>query len=203
MPRDRSHARQMRERIAHLAARLMAEDGIGDFSLAKRKAARQAGGAPDTRNLPTNEEVESALRSYQRLYQADEQKARLRHLREQARGMMALLSRFNPYLTGSVLSGSAGKYSDINIHLFTDSAKDVEMFLIDRKIPYRSHERRVYVGEDPRNVPVFNITGETADFDVLVFGEKDLREQIRSSPDGRPFDRARATWLAAELDGAT
>jgi hypothetical protein len=191
----------MRERIAHIAARLMAEDGIGDFSLAKRKAARQAG-APDTRNLPTDDEVECALRSYQQLYQADEQQARLRHLREQARGMMVQLSRFNPYLTGSVLTGSAGKYSDINIHLFTDSTKDVEMFLIDRKIPYRSHERRVYVGDDIRNVPVFNITGEAADFDVTVFGERDLRAQIRSSPEGRPFDRVRATWLAAELDGA-
>lgn len=191
----------MRERIAHIAARLMAEDGIADFALAKRKAARQAG-APDTRNLPTNEEVEGALRSYQQLYQADEHQARLRHLREEARRMMALLSRFNPYLTGSVLTGSAGKYSDINIHLFTDSTKDVEMFLVDRKIPYRNHEKRVYVGEDPRNVPAVSITGETANFDVTVFREKDVRAQIRSSPEARPFDRVRATWLTEELDGA-
>ena len=32
-----------RSRIAHLAARLMAEDGIEDYAIAKRKAARQAG----------------------------------------------------------------------------------------------------------------------------------------------------------------
>jgi hypothetical protein len=31
----------MRSRIAHIAARLMAEDGIEDHALAKRKAARQ------------------------------------------------------------------------------------------------------------------------------------------------------------------
>ena len=34
-----------REAIAQLAARLIAEHGIGDWSLAKRKAARQLGAA--------------------------------------------------------------------------------------------------------------------------------------------------------------
>jgi hypothetical protein len=62
MPRDHANNRQMRERIAHLAARLIAVDGIDDYALAKRKAARQAG-APDTRNLPNNDEVEHALRA--------------------------------------------------------------------------------------------------------------------------------------------
>ena len=64
MAKETSNSRQMRGRIAHLAARLMAVDGIDDYALAKRKAARQAG-APETRNLPTNEEVEEALRIYQ------------------------------------------------------------------------------------------------------------------------------------------
>ncbi len=133
MPRDNGNSREMRSRIAHLAARLMAVDGIDEYALAKRKAARQIG-APDTRNLPTNEEVEQALVSYQQLYQADEQKARLVHLRRSARDMMALLSQFNPHLSGPVLSGSAGKYSDIDLHLFADSVMDVEMFLINRQI---------------------------------------------------------------------
>jgi len=57
MPKDTPAQRQqMRLRIAHLAARMIAEDGISDYGLAKRKAARQAG-APDSRNLPTNLEI--------------------------------------------------------------------------------------------------------------------------------------------------
>ena len=56
-----------RSRIAHLAARLMAEDGIEDYSLAKRKAARQAG-LGDTRELPGNEEIDAALQLYQAIY---------------------------------------------------------------------------------------------------------------------------------------
>src|SRR5262249_46662420 len=51
---------QMRARIAAAAARLMAEDGLEDFALAKRKAARQLG-AEDTQSLPKNEEIEAEL----------------------------------------------------------------------------------------------------------------------------------------------
>src|SRR5581483_1352972 len=131
MPRDSNNSRQMRGTIAHLAARLMAVDGIDDLALAKRKAARQAG-APETRNLPSNEEVEEALRAYQQLYQAEEQRVRLRHLRTRALEMMHLLSSFDPFLSGPVLSGAAGKYSDIDLHLFTDSVKDVELFFLNR-----------------------------------------------------------------------
>lgn len=196
MPRDNN--RQMRERIAHLAARLMAVDGIDDYALAKRKAARQAG-APDTRNLPNNDEVEHALRAYQQLYQADEQRDRLRRLRQRAREMMELLARFDPFLSGAVLSGSAGKYSDIDLLLFTDSMKDVELFLLDRRIAYRSGERRVHIGDELRGVPHFNVGGEDADFDISVFAPRDLRSQIRNTAEGRPLDRVRIAGLDAML----
>jgi hypothetical protein len=198
MPRDNGNNRQMRERIAHLAARLMAVDGIDDYALAKRKAARQAG-APDTRNLPNNDEIEHALRAYQQLYQADEQRDRLRHLRGQARKMMELLARFDPYLSGAVLSGSAGKYSDIALLLFTDSMKDVEMFLINSGIAYRSGERRIHIGDEARGVPNFSVSTEDADFDITVLTPRDLRAQIRSTPEGRPLERVRKEWLDTAL----
>jgi predicted nucleotidyltransferase len=188
----------MRERIVQLAARLMAVDGIDDYALAKRKAARQIG-APDTRNLPSNDEVEHALRAYQQLYQADEQRDRLRHLRQRARDMMELLARFDPYLSGAVLSGSAGKYSDIDLLLFTDSMKDVELFLMDRRIEYRSAERRFHIGEELRGVPKFSVSTEDADFDITVFAPRDLRSQIRNTPEGRPLERVRIDWLNAAL----
>ena len=198
MPSDHGNNRQMRERIAHLAARLMAVDGIDDFALAKRKAARQAG-APDTRNLPSNDEVEHALRAYQQLYQPDEQRDRLRQFRQQARDMMELLARFDPYLSGAVLSGSAGKYSNIDLLLFTDSMKDVEMFLLDRRMAYRSGERRIQIGDEARGVPNFSVSTEDGTFDITVFAPRDLRAQIRSMPDGRPLERVRIEWLDAAL----
>jgi predicted nucleotidyltransferase len=146
--------------------------------------------------------VEQALRAYQQLYQADEQRARLRLLRQNAREMMQLLAQFDPHLSGSVLSGSAGKYSDINIHLFTDSVKDVEMFLLNRQIPYRSRERRVYIGGEARSVPNFSVSTDDADFDITVFAPRDRRYQLRTTAEGKPFDRARIDWLDSVLESA-
>ena len=121
MPRDTGR-NDRRSHIAYLVARLMAEDGIEDYALAKRKAARQAG-MPDTRELPANEEIDEALRTYQQIYHAKEHQVRLRTLRETAARAMREFARFNPHLTGSVLNGNAGKYADINLQLFTDNEK--------------------------------------------------------------------------------
>jgi hypothetical protein len=54
----------LRRSIASAAARLMAEDGISDYGVAKRKAARHMG-ASEGESLPTNEEVAAELHAYQ------------------------------------------------------------------------------------------------------------------------------------------
>ncbi len=182
---------QMRTRIAHLAARLMAEDGIQDFSLAKRKAARQLG-AEDTHNLPNNSEIEEALRAYQSLYQGDEQTQRLQAMRQQACEAMRLLTRFNPHLTGSVLAGTATRHSDINLMLFADSEKDVELFLLNAQIGYERGEKRYRFGDAFRTVPVLTFRyGGEADIDIAIFSTDDVRASPRSPADGRALGRAR------------
>lgn len=198
MARDRSRNDE-RSRIAHLAARLMAEDGIEDYATAKRKAARQAG-IPDTRQLPTNEEVDEALRLHQTLYQADEHPGRLRALREQAMEAMKLFQRFNPYLTGSVLAGNAGKYADINLQLYTDSAKAVELFLIDRRIDYRPGQQRLYIGGTPRTVPTFTVDDRGTEVQLVVLDTHDMRVAVKTSPDGKPMERAKLNAVEALLD---
>jgi hypothetical protein len=147
-----ANRQQMRNRIAHLAARMIAEDGVSDYGLAKRKAARQAG-APDSRNLPTNLEIEEALRAYQQLYQADEHPERLQRLRELALDMMRLLADFGPHLTGALLSGSIGRHADVHLQLFTDNVKELEVFLLNQQIPFRVRETRVWVGDTAATVP--------------------------------------------------
>ena len=60
----------------------MAEDGIEDYALAKRKAARQAG-SPTRAQLPDQRrDRRRAARRYQQLYQRDDTGDRLRALRE-------------------------------------------------------------------------------------------------------------------------
>ena len=81
----RKSARQtgVRARIAAAAARIMAEDGVDDYALAKRKAARQLGAAAGE-GLPANEEIEAELRAYRALYQEDEHPEQLAELRRGA-----------------------------------------------------------------------------------------------------------------------
>ena len=59
----------LRSAVAQEAARLMAEHGIQDYYVAKRKAAERYG-VVDGAFLPKNTEIEAALRSYQRLFVA-------------------------------------------------------------------------------------------------------------------------------------
>jgi hypothetical protein len=189
MPRETAR-NDSRSRIAHAAARLMAEDGIEDYALAKRKAARQAG-MPDTRDLPTNEEVDEALRSYRQLYQGEEHRDRLRYLLEAAVAAMRELAQFNPHLTGSVLSGNAGQYADINLQLFADSDKAVELYLIDRGIPYRTSQSRLYCGAEALTVPVYTLTDDDIEIELTVLSPRELRGSLRTSLDGKNIERAK------------
>ena len=180
----------MREQLAHRAARIMAEDGIADFALAKRKAARQAG-VRDTQHLPTNEEVEQALRSYQSLYQDVEHRTRLHFLRTEAVRAMREFSAYNPHLVGSVLSGSAGRYSDINLQLFTDRSKEVELHLLRRQFAYRPGDTRLHVGDQLRTLPCFVLTGGDAVVTLTVLPANDVRCTVRRTAEGRAMERAR------------
>ena len=149
----------MREQLAHHTARLIAEDGITDFALAKRKAARQLGAA-DTHHLPSNQEVEEALQSYRTLFQHDSHPGVLHQLREEALSVMRVLAEFNPTLTGSVLKGTAGEHSDINLMIFNDDIKAVLLFLLKRNIEFHDGEWRVRINGHEESVPSYTLTGE-------------------------------------------
>ena len=178
----------MRENIAHIAARLIAVDGIEDFALAKRKAAHQAG-CDDTQNLPTNSEVELALKSYRELYFRDAHPQLLNTLRREALQVMRQFERLSPYLVGSVLNGSAGSYSDINLHIYSDNPKEVELFLLDRHVQYRhlparSERAHLCVNFYSNDVPVT----------LTVFPENDLRRSTNKG-ENSALERARIEQL--------
>jgi len=189
-----------RERIAHLAARLMAEDGIEDYALAKRKAARQIG-VPDARLLPNNEEIESALSSYRELYQS-EHPTQLRKLRSLALEAMNELDRFNPHLTGSALTGSAGKYAGIQLQLFTDNAKAVEHYLLDRGRNFRSGQTRLYAGDMELVAPTLSYDREGAEVRLTVLSPRELRSRLKASVEGKPIERAKRETVEALISAA-
>lgn len=157
MAKDSSSNRaHMRERIAQLAARLIAEDGINDYALAKRKAARQLG-ADDSQNVPNNREIEQALKAHHTLFAGADHPARLKDLRAEALRVMDVFAAFNPHLAGSVLNGTAGRYAAIELVLFTDEVKDLEFFLINQGIPFKSGERR---GARATSLPSYSLLTE-------------------------------------------
>ncbi len=161
----------MREQLAHQAAKLMAEDGITDHAFAKRKAAKQLG-ASDTQHLPSNDEIDTALRSFRLLFQSEIHPHVLRELREEALSNMLLFAEFHPYLTGSVLSGLAGEQSDINIMLFSDDEKSVLLFMLKQKIDFESGEWKIKISGHEEFVPSYALTGESGtQIHVMVLPE--------------------------------
>lgn len=198
MAKDRGRNDE-RNRIAHLAARIMVEDGVEDYATAKRKAARQAG-VPGTPQLPTNEEIDAALRTHQTLFEGETHRARLRALRERAVDVMRNLEGFNPYLTGSVLSGNAGKYADIDLQLYAESTKSVELYLIDRDIHYRPGQTRLYCGDELRMVQTFTIDDDGVEIVLVVLALDDLRQPVKTTLEGKAIERARLQAVEALLE---
>jgi hypothetical protein len=198
MSRKPSRPNGLRTSIAAAAARIMAEDGIDDFALAKRKAARQLG-APDTRELPGNQEIEAELRTYRALYQPDEHAERVRELRHAALEMMRLLERFHPYLTGPVLAGTAGPYAEVDIQVFPESSKDLEFFFLDRDVKFETSVARRYAGDRPHEASILRVEHAGLQFRITVHDPRDERLTLRKSVVGRAIERATVAEVVAML----
>lgn len=190
---NRIHGHSQRTRIAGTAARLIAEDGINDFSSAKRKAARRLG-LPETAAMPGDSEVEVELRAYQRLFQEGEQGARVAWLRRKAAEIMADLQPFAPYLTGSVLNGTAGRYAEIDLQIFADSSKDVEIYLLNQRIDYEHSTPR-----NERAEAVLVLRSDGVIVNLVIYPVRDERVAFKT-PDGRVRERARLAEVLRMLE---
>lgn len=131
---------QSRALIAEQAARYIAEHGIRDYGLAKRKAARLLG-LPEGHALPSNEEVDLALIERQSLYEPEEQAALLARLRGEALEVMRIFERFQPVLTGAVASGAVSEHSELELEIEAESSKDFEQFLVNRNIEFKVRDK--------------------------------------------------------------
>ena len=110
------------EEIAAFAARLVVDEGM-EYAAAKRKAARDLGARAE---LPSNEEVEDAVREHIEIFCADTQPAELQAMREAALLWMQRLAEFRPHLSGAVWRGTATRLSTVHLDLYCDDDKAVE-----------------------------------------------------------------------------
>src|SRR5712692_9308279 len=144
---------KLRQAIALEAARLMYQRTESEYFTAKRKAAKRLcprGVKPG--NLPSNAEIRDQIQLFARLHEGEKRTENLRDMRLDALRLMRLLRPFKPRLIGSVMTGHIRKGSDIDIHLFTDSAGLVTDLLeqegyqydLERKQVVKHNEARVF-----------------------------------------------------------
>ncbi len=203
MHHARQHAetktRERRARLAHEAARLIAESGIRDFHQAKLKAAQRLG-IHDDASLPRNREIEDALREYQRLFQGDAQVNALRQRREAALRALEFFAPFDARLVGPVLDGTADANAPVQLQMYTDDAEAVPRFLEDHRIPAETRNRRMRLDrERALDCPVWLFSAEDLSFDITVLPHDALRQAPLSSIDEKPMRRASAAQLQALL----
>ena len=68
----------------------------------------------------------------------------MRRLREVAVRVMREFGQFRPALVGSVLAGTAGPHSDVNLQLFTDDPKSLTLFLLNRRYRFEEGSRSLH-----------------------------------------------------------
>jgi hypothetical protein len=197
--RPNPRADLLRQAVAEEAARVMREQGVDDFLLAKRKAAERLG-VTDASILPRNTEIEAALVAHQRLFAADRHEADLAAMRRSALEAMRLMADFQPRLVGPVLTGTASAHSEINLHLFTESPEAVSIRLEERGVPHEVLERRLrYERDRVVTYPALRFVAGRQTVDAVVFPLDGIRQAPSSPVDGKPMRRASAAEVEALL----
>lgn len=181
-----SHQRQ---KVAQEAARIMREEGIRDYLLAKRKAANRLC-IVDRSALPGNEEIVEALAEQQRLFGGPAYADRLHALRVAAQQAMILFEEFSPRLVGPVLTGAVTHQSAVNLHVFSDTTELVAYRLMEKNIPYDIDDVRVRYSQDNyKLMPVYSFSAGDISVEATVFSMTGLRHPPACPIDGKPIRR--------------
>lgn len=185
--------------VADEAARIMREEGIRDYLLAKRKAAQRLG-ITDRGALPGNDEIADAVAAQQRLFGGDVYHDRLRELRRTALYAFGLFEGFEPRVVGGVLTGSVTSTTPIDLHLFADAPEAVAYRLMENDIPYEVADRRVrYTPDRLELVPAYRFVAGDVQVEAAVFPVAGLRQPPSCPVEGGPMRRARQPELEALL----
>lgn len=185
---DKQH--QTRQVIAAEAARIMVTQSQFNYRIAKQKATerlRICSGA----EMPSNAEVEIALRAYQAFYGGQQHSSHLQKLRGIALTVMQSLHAFRPRLVGPVLDGTADEHARVSIHVFNDPPDAVTLHLLDKQITFRDELRKVRWHDGSyRHIPQLVTDAEDAEVELTLFSCVDMRQAPLSPVDGRPLKRA-------------
>src|SRR5438445_5857445 len=181
---------RLRQAIAFEAARLMYERVESEYYTAKRKAAKRlCRQSVKPADLPSNAEIREQIQVFARIHEGNKRTENLRDMRLEALRLMRLLRPFRPRLIGSVMTGHVRKGSDIDLHVFSDSAGLVTdllqaegfQFDVERKQIVKHNEARVFT-----HVHVH----DRFNFELTVYPEDKAHYVYKSSITGKPIERA-------------
>ena len=191
---------ELRQSIAAEAARIMLASGNRDYYQAKTKAAARLGVSADS-DLPRNADVDTALKAHLELYAPDAHRQRTRDLRHAALASMKFLADFSPRLVGPVLHGTADEHSPVTLHVFSDAAEAVALFLDQRSIPFDQEDRVVRLDRKrSERVPCFSFRAGEHTMELLVFSTRQQRQSPLCPIEGRSMKRAGSAALQQLLD---
>lgn len=186
--------------LAQEAARIIVEQGIQDYRVAKTKAAERLG-MLDRGSLPGNSEIEQAVAEHLQLFLHDSHSTLLASLRTAALSAMELLSAFTPRLVGPVLAGTAGEHSAVNLHVFADTPEEVAFRLDQRGIDYSPFERRYRARRGQTDIyAAYAFLHQDSPIEATVFPYDGIRQAPMSPVDGKPMRRADVKKVQAMLE---
>lgn len=193
----------LRYSLVQEAARILCEERLTDYRLAKQKAAERLG-VSSRGNLPDNAQIQQAVIEYQRLFGGESYRSHLRRMRETALRVMKSLADFSPRLVGGAISGAVTTAHRVQLHAFADRAETIDLYLHERGIAFDEDERsyRYPDGREER-VPLARLDVDGMGVDLAVFSEADSRRAPVNPADGQPFKRldlAQAEKLLAATD---
>jgi hypothetical protein len=191
---------KLRSAIAFEAARLMYQRVESEYFTAKRKAAKRlCRHSLKPEDLPSNAEIRDQVQMFARLHEGERRTVSLRAMRLDALKLMRLLRLFKPRLIGSVMTGHVRQGSDIDIHVFSDSASAVVDMLESEGYQF-DLERKQVVKHDEARVFTHIHVHDRFTFELTVYPEDKAHYVFKSSITGKAIERASVRELEELLN---
>ncbi|HLN26676.1 MAG TPA: HD domain-containing protein [Gemmataceae bacterium] len=181
---------KLRQAIALEAARLMYERAESEYYTAKRKAAKRLcrrGVKPE--DLPSNAEIRDQIQVFARIHEGERRTVHLFEMRMEALRIMRLVRAFRPRLIGSVMTGHVRKGSDIDIHVFADSAELITNLLESEGYQFDVQRKQIVKLEEARVFTHIHVY-DRFNIEMTVYAEDKAHYVFKSSITGKPIERA-------------
>lgn len=190
--------------IAVEAGRIMAEEGIVDFRIAKLKA-RERLRLPKDAPLPSNQEVRLACDAHLSLFTPEEQLlSRRLSMMKDASAAMAFFRDFNPKLVVEFLHHPIASETPIELHLEATNPEAIAHFLQQHRIPFEQTENQTRFGpNDTSLVPAFRFEDDQQKYVLLAFSRTLMRKTPKNLAGSGPLARMSQSetdkWLSRSI----